>query len=308
MALIIAGTVFGLLLAIGVAIAMGIEQNPVLERMAQIGEQPETEPILTPELAKSWRERVVTPFLDSISSFISNLAPSSMLQDNRQRLQRAGRPWGLTAEVFLMLRGVSVIGAVVVTLVIVRGGFLPPTMNWLAVIATVSAGLLGPSWIIDRTANERCRQIRKALPEAIDLLVVSVEAGLGLDGAISEIIKRESGPLADEFAQALTEIGMGKQRQAAWRNLADRTQVSELSAFMAAICQAEELGSSISKVLRSHSETLRIKRKLYIRELANKIPVKMLFPLVFCIFPCMFVVILGPGALTILETVGKLGS
>jgi len=89
MALIIAGTVFGLLLAIGIAIAMGIEQNPVLERMAQIGEQPETEPILTPELAKSWRERVVTPFLDSISSLIGNLAPSSMLQDNRRRLQHA---------------------------------------------------------------------------------------------------------------------------------------------------------------------------------------------------------------------------
>ena len=307
MPFVIAGIVFVLLMAIGFAIGTSIESSAHIRQLQQMRTASEPEPILTTELAKPWAHRIIGPMLERVSSVIGKLAPSSLLQANRQRLQQAAHPWGLTSEIFLMVRMSSTLVGIAIAGMIVLRGLLPANITWLAAIATASGGLLGPGWLIDRIAQKRRREIRKDLPNVIDLLVVSVEAGLGLDAAISEIIKRESGPLIDEFDQALAEIRLGKQRQDAWRNLAKRTQVNDLSAFMAAICQAEELGSSISRVLRTHSDTLRIKRKIYVRELANKIPVKMLFPLVFCIFPAMFVVILGPGAITIMHTMGGMG-
>ncbi len=307
MPFVIAGIVFALLVAIGFAIGTSIDSSAHIRQLQQMRTAPEPEPILTTELAKPWGHRIVVPMLERVSSVIGKLAPSSLLQTNRQRLQQAAHPWGLTSEIFLMVRMLSTLMGIAMAGMIVLRGLLPANITWLAAIATASGGLLAPGWLVDRIAQKRRREIRKDLPNVIDLLVVSVEAGLGLDAAISEIIERESGPLIDEFDQALAEIRLGKQRQDAWRNLAQRTQVNDLSAFMAAICQAEELGSSISRVLRTHSDTLRIKRKIRVRELANQIPVKMLFPLVFCIFPSMFVVILGPGAITIMHTMGGMG-
>ncbi len=307
MPFVIAGMVFGLLVAIGFVIGTNIEHSAHIRQIRQIVAARESEPILAPEMTKPWSHRILVPMLERVSGVIGKLAPSSVLQSNRQRLQQAAHPWGLTAEIFLVVRVVSTLVGLAIAGVIVLRGLLPANITWLAAIAAASVGMLAPGWLVDRIAQNRRREIRKDLPNVIDLLVVSVEAGLGLDGAISEIIDRETGPLTEEFEQTLTEIRLGKSRQDAWRNLAKRSQVDDLSAFMAAICQAEELGSSISRVLRTHSDTLRIKRKIHVRELANMIPVKMLFPLVFCIFPSMFVVILGPGAITIMHTMGNMG-
>ncbi len=307
MLFIIAGAVFGLLIAVGLLIAMNIDRSVVVRRMAQIGDIREREEILVPELTKAWTERVAAPMLGKATGWIGTLAPASLLESSRRRLQRAGQPGGITPEAFLMLRAFAVLAGLVVAVLILTQTHLPAGIKFLLVLAAATGGVLAPSWALDRVAEKRAGQIRKALPNVIDLLVVSVEAGLGLDGAITEIISRESGPLTDEFNYALAEIRLGKTRRDAWRNMADRAQVRDLSAFMAAVCQAEELGSSISKLLRTHSETLRIKRSIAVRELANKIPVKMLFPLIFCIFPAMFIVILGPGAITVMHTLGKFG-
>ncbi len=307
MLFIIAGAVFGLLIAVGLLIAMNIDRSVVVRRMAQIGDIREREEILVPELTKAWTERVTAPMLGKATGWIGTLAPASLLESSRRRLQRAGQPGGITPEAFLMLRAFAVLAGLVVAVLILTQTHLPAGIKFLLVLAAATGGVLAPSWALDRVAEKRAGQIRKALPNVIDLLVVSVEAGLGLDGAITEIISRESGPLTDEFNYALAEIRLGKTRRDAWRNMADRAQVRDLSAFMAAVCQAEELGSSISKLLRTHSETLRIKRSIAVRELANKIPVKMLFPLIFCIFPAMFIVILGPGAITVMHTLGKFG-
>jgi len=284
MPFIIAGMVFVLLMAIGFFIGTNIEHSAHIRQIRQITTATESEPILAPEMTKPWSHRIVVPMLERISSVIGKLAPSSVLQTTHQRLQQAAHPWGLTAEVFLMVRMLTTLAGLAIGGLILLRGLLPTNITWLAAIAAASVGLLAPGWMIDRIAQNRRREIRKDLPNIIDLLVVSVEAGLGLDGAISEIIERETGPLTEEFEQTLTEIRLGKQRQDAWRNLAKRTQVDDLSAFI-----------------------LRIKRKIHVRELANMIPVKMLFPLVFCIFPAMFVVILGPGAITIMHTMGNIG-
>ena len=307
MPLIISGFIFALLVAIGQAIATNIDQSIVVRRMEQLGETPAPEPILAPELTKSWIQRIVTPMLGKVSEWIGTLAPGSVVQASRRRLQRAGHPWGLTADTLVTVRVISAIIGMLLSAVILRNAALGGALKSVLAIVVTGAGILAPAYLIDRIADKRCSEIKKSLPNIIDLLVVSVEAGLGLDGAITEIIQRETGPLSEEFQYALTEIRLGKRRRDAWRHLAERAQVRDLSAFMAALCQAEELGASISKVLRSHSETLRIKRSIQVRELANKIPVKMLFPLVFCIFPSMFIVILGPGAISIMRSMGKLG-
>ena len=307
MPLLIAVTVFLTLIGIVIIITRRPDRRTRSRWATQVATRPQPEPILSTELTKPVWERMGAPLVSAAAARLAAFAPASMRQSARRRLQRAGHPWGLNAEIFLLLCLLSLLIGFVLAVVALRAPLLSHNLRLLAALGLGGAGLLAPGWMIDRIANKRGRQIRKALPNVIDLLVVSVEAGLGLDGAIAEIITRESGPLVDEFSHALTEIRLGKRRRDAWRSLGERVQIGDLSAFMAAICQSEELGSSISRVLRTHSDSLRIKRSLHVRELANKIPVKMLFPLVFCIFPSMFIVILGPGALTIMHTMGKLG-
>ena len=137
--------------------------------------------------------------------------------------------------------------------------------------------------------------------------MVSVEAGLGLDASVQEVIARRKGPLLDEFARVLAEIRVGKARRAAWQEMATRVDILELKVFVAALVQAEELGSSIAGVMRGQADALRSRRSLAVREVAAMLPVKMLFPLVFFIFPGIFVVILGPGVVNIMDTFGRIG-
>ncbi|MDP2859995.1 MAG: type II secretion system F family protein [Bacillota bacterium] len=155
------------------------------------------------------------------------------------------------------------------------------------------------------SALKRVRRIERALPDAIDLLVVSVEAGLGFDQAMSKMTERMKGSLAEEFAKALQEMKLGKQRHVALRDLARRTGSQTLSTFVAMIVQATQMGVSIGRVLRIQSDSQRRERCRRAEELAMQAPTKMLFPLVFCIFPALFVVILGPGVIQIYETLIK---
>ena len=146
------------------------------------------------------------------------------------------------------------------------------------------------------------------LPDTLDLLVVSAEAGMGLDGALAEVVQRKEGPLVDEFERALVEIRLGKRRRDAWQDLADRAQAEELPARVAALYQAEELGVSIAKALRAHSDALRGKRSMKIREQAAVLGTKMLFPLIFCIFPALFVIIMGPGVISMKDVFSAMGN
>jgi tight adherence protein C len=164
-----------------------------------------------------------------------------------------------------------------------------------------------PSHMLDGRIKQRQLAIRRALPDVIDLLVVSVEAGLGLDGAMQEVLTRRRGPLLDEFARVLAEVRVGKPRRKAWQEMAERGDTLELKVFVAAIVQAEELGASIAGVMRGQSESLRMRRSLSVREVAAVLPIKMLFPLIFFIFPSMFVVILGPGMITLFTTFKSIG-
>jgi tight adherence protein C len=143
--------------------------------------------------------------------------------------------------------------------------------------------------------------VRRALPDALDLLTISVEAGLGFDAAVQQVAQNTEGPLADELSRMIREMQLGQGRSAALRGLAARSTVPELRAFVGAMVQADTLGIPIAQVLRVQSSEIRVKRRQRAEELAQKVPVKITVPLIFCILPCLFVVVLGPAALTIMD-------
>jgi tight adherence protein C len=174
-----------------------------------------------------------------------------------------------------------------------------PGLGMFIAIGAAGIGFLAPEIWLSRRIRARQKGVLLAVPDTLDLLTISVRAGLSFDGALAKVVEKTNGPLADEFRRALAEVRVGKTRRDALRDVSTRTDVPALTNFIGAIIQAEQLGVSISKVLQVQSEQLRIERRQRAEELAAKAPIKMLFPLVGCIFPSMFIVILGPAVILI---------
>ena len=177
-------------------------------------------------------------------------------------------------------------------------------MGLLLAVAGGGIGFIAPEIWLSRRIKARRKAILLNIPDALDLLTISVRAGLGFDAALAKVVEKMTGPLIDEFQRALAELRVGKSRKEALRDIVARTQVPALTSFIGAIIQAETLGVSISKVLQVQSEQLRIERRQRAEEMAAKAPIKMLFPLVGCIFPSIFIVILGPAIISIMVNLG----
>ena len=169
----------------------------------------------------------------------------------------------------------------------------------------LGVGYIGPEFWLGRKVKARQTAILRMIPDSLDLLTISVRAGLGFDAALAKVVEKVKGPLSDEFRRALAEVRVGKTRRDALRDIIPRTEVAPLTNFIGAIIQAEQLGVSISKVLQVQSEQLRIERRQRAEEMAAKAPIKMLFPLVGCIFPSLFIVILGPAIILIVQNFSK---
>ncbi len=257
--------------------------------------------VLPQEMARSLWQRVFAPEWAALTELIGRLLPANMLRRTEARLEQAGRPCGCTARSYLALQGLLALSAATTMLLLAHAHPLPPRLAAALLVGATLAAALLPNWLLDRLAAQRRRAIQTALPDAIDLLVVSVQAGLSMDAAIQELVSRNTNPLAAELHRAQAEIRAGRSREAAWHDMAARSGVTELSTFVSAVCQGERLGASISHILQTHAEAMRTRRSLCARELAAKIPVKMLFPMIFFIFPCLFVVMLGPGIIMMLH-------
>jgi tight adherence protein C len=306
MVVIIALCAFAAVVFATLAVALEAQSKRMSDRFTTVAsrvieeDEPET-------LRGSLRERVFQPMLDKLSAWATKLTPSQSAKQTALRLDRAGRPLGLTPATWTLVKTAGTALGVGGALVVIRLAPFQGSPKVLVALTVAALGSLGPSYYLDYRAKQRQMAIRRALPDVIDLLVVSVEAGLGLDAAISEVISRRKGPLLDEFARVLAEVRVGKPRRRAWQDMAERGDALELKVFSAALVQAEELGASIAGVLRGQSEALRMRRSLTVREVAAVLPVKMLFPLVFFIFPGMFVVILGPGMISMMDAFGQVG-
>jgi len=257
------------------------------------------------ELNKPFAERVLDPGMARLSRLGRRLTREDQLARIRHRLELAGNPPQWDVDRVIALKVLGLVAGLLVGVavpVLLHAGVLP-----LIGVATVFAigGYFAPNMLIYQLGYDRTEQVRRDLPDALDLLTISVEAGLAFDAGLSQVARNTTGPLAQEFFRVLQEMQIGLGRAEAMRSLGDRTDVPELRAFVTSMVQADAFGIPIAQVLRVQARELRIKRTQRAEELAQKVPVKILFPLIFCILPALFVVIIGPAAIQIFHSFGN---
>jgi len=246
-----------------------------------------------------FRERVLVPAASRLAAIPLKLSPRTSVEAIAGKLAAAGLASRLDARGFLAIKGGATIAAGLTGFALGASG--SATNALLLTPAFAAIGFIAPDWILTMKMRARREEIRSELPDALDLLAVSVEAGLGFDGAVTKLTEHMSGPLIDEFALTLNEIRVGESRQVALKKMAARVDATELSNFVRAVVQAEQLGISLGRILRVQAADTRLRRQAAAEEKAMKAPIKMLFPTVIFIFPSMFIVVLGPAMLTILK-------
>jgi tight adherence protein C len=254
------------------------------------------------QLRRSALERLVLPFAGKVISSITRLTPLDLYGRVNRLIVLAGNPPAFTAERIVAFKIVFGIAGVVVGLMLAQ---LLPFTGFLKVGVVALLALTGytvPSAAIAARASKRQKEIRKALSDTMDLLTISVEAGLGFDAALGQVVRNVPGPLSDEISRMLQEMQIGVSRTDALRHLTERTEVPELDGFVLSMIQADKYGVGIAKVLRSQSQELRQKRRQRAEETAQKVPLKLLFPTIFMLLPALFIVILGPGVIKIYES------
>jgi tight adherence protein C len=257
------------------------------------------------ELQQPFSQRVVKPLLGRTLRVFSWVLPNKRIENLSYRLQMAGSPNNITTADFIGLKGWTTIimGGVFALYVYAAGGEMTLTM-WLLGIVFVAIGFMLPDVWLSRQITARQLAITNALPDALDMMTIGVEAGLSFEQAIGEIVSRWHDVLSVEFRRVLYEIGIGKSRREALEHLSERTGVPDLVSFVTAVNHSEELGTSLARVLNVQSQEMRIRRRQRAQEAANKVPIKMLFPMVFLIFPAVFAVILGPGIPRLFQALG----
>lgn len=255
------------------------------------------------DLDAGFVERVIRPGLRRLAENVARFTPAGASEEIRKNLAKAGNPGRLGVGEFLGIKVISFVLFSVFGLFAQQIGTDGMT-RMIVLFCAILAGYAAPETVLQQNIAARQALIRRRLPDCIDLLVVSVEAGLGFDAAVAKVVQKVDGPLADEFGRVLDEMRVGKPRGVAMRDMAARIDLPEVTSFVAAIYQSEQLGVSIASVLRVQSATIREARSQRIREAAAKLPVKMLIPLVFFIFPSIFVVMMAPGVINIIDGLG----
>jgi tight adherence protein C len=243
-----------------------------------------------------FRERVVLPFMNRVARLMLKVNPRATTEGVAAKLMAAGmRKTSPTG--FIAAQGVFAIGGLLFGLLVL--GAASPAKAPLFGLGLGAVGFLGPNMFLNSRVRQRQTSVAAELPDALDLLSVSVEAGLGFDGAVQKLTEHMDGPLIEEFQLALGEMRIGESRQEALKKMAERSASQEMSSFVRSIIQADQLGISLGRILRIQAADSRLKRQLLAEEKAMKAPIKMLFPTVLFIFPAMFIVILGPAFLNL---------
>lgn len=294
-----------LVLAIVLVIA-GIKapqaSDPIADRLAEYSASDMPLTLEELELSQGFFERIILPMFNKVGEIASRFTPQATLENARQRIETAGNPMQLDPAFFLVLRvivGVLFGGSIFLV-------FSTSNKNWLqglglSVLFT-ALGYYFPDLWLSSKIKSRQRAVFRALPDALDLLNVCVEAGLGFDAAMGKVHEKWEDDLSLEFGRVLQEIRLGKLRREALRDLADRVDVPELTSFIAAVIQSEQLGVSMAKVLRIQSDQMRTRRRQLAEEEAGRAPIKMVFPIGCLIFPSILILLLGPAALTLMTS------
>jgi len=278
--------------------------DPVQARLTQLGSM-QAKNLEELELQQPFFDRTIKPLTARLSGSVARITSANFSERTDKRLALAGNPGDMRTGDWLGIKAMgAVAGAGILFLLFgILGGNI---LNGIVfAVLGLGIGYIFPEFWLSGRIKKRQKLVLIQIPDALDLLTISVRAGLGFDAALGKVVEKMKGPLVDEFRRALAEVRVGKVRRDALRDIVARTEVQPLTNFIGAIIQAEQLGVSISKVLQIQSEQLRIERRQRAEELAAKAPIKMLFPLVGCIFPALFIVILGPAIILI---VGNLGN
>jgi tight adherence protein C len=283
--------------AVDIATAPARQRRDLLRKAAAYGSR--SMQVVGDGERPSFRERVLSPTRSGLAGIALRVTPKASPEAIGTKLLAAGLGRRFTPEAFLAVKAFFALGGFAVGLLLgaSRGFFLALVLG----LVFGAFGLILPDFVVSSKVKGRRERIKAELSDALDLLAVSVEAGLGFDGAVQKLTEHMEGPLVDEFALTLNEMRIGESRVGSLKKMAARIDVPELSAFVRAVVQADMLGISLGKLLRTQAADARIRRQLTAEERAMKAPVKMLFPTVLFIFPAMFIVILGPAVLNIGE-------
>jgi tight adherence protein C len=298
--LAVAGVVFSLLLGLR---SRGETATIEEERIYSIGAPVTLEEV---ELSQPFSERVIKPGVTALLNFLGRLTPQSNLQELQHKLETAGRPYRWTVVNFVGLRLLSALVIGGLSFVLMLFSDLPLLQRVLLTVALTFLGYSLPLVWLNQRIRSRQRELLRALPDGLDMLNICVGAGLGFDAALTKVGDQWDTALSQEFNRVVAEIRLGKTRRQALLDFSRRTEVMEIENFVATIVQADQLGVSIAKVLRTQAEQMRIFRRQRAEEEARQATIKLLFPLVFMIFPAMLAVLLGPAIPQIMETFGNL--
>ena len=251
-------------------------------------------------LQHGFAERALAPVVQKLGSLVLRLTPQGWAARTNKRLVLAGVSERFDANSWAVVRIFAAIAGVVLGLAV--QGVVPGLQKVLLLGLALAMGVLGPDAVLARKIDDRRAGMERDLPDIIDLLVISVEAGLGFESALGRVVENVPGELSDEFGRMLQETRVGVRRVQAMRDLAERTDVDDLNSFIMAMNQADTFGVSVSRMLRVQADEIRVRRRQRAQEKAFAAPVKMVFPLVLCIFPSLFVVLLGPAVIQIVES------
>lgn len=287
----------GALATIVIAVSAGAGETTGVARSLELIEKS----VSHREVSKSdlsLMDRIVLPALARTRSLAAKLSPGGAQEGLTRRLDLAGNPGTWTAERIMGAKGAGLLAFAL--LGVLLGGLSPRGLVFAAIGAAI--GFYLPDLLLMNAGQKRQEELRLGLADALDMLTVCVEAGQGFDAALMQVAKATTGPIAGEFARVLSEIQIGKSRGEAFSSLAKRTSVTEAKTFVSALVQADRLGLPIGSVLREQSNQMRLVRRQRAEEKAQKVPVKILFPMLLFIFPALFIVIIGPGAIRIVDT------
>ena len=287
-----------LLVAAGIRKSRSVIEDPLAARLAEYSQRGESVSLEQIELAQPFSERVIMPIFRRLGDLSIRFTPQHVLESTRKKLELAGNPGRMDASTFLFLHFVAAIllGGLVFVLTLFSHTYGLPIKLLIVLVFTV-LGYFLPDLLVKSKTDRRQKQVRKAMPDALDLLTICVEAGLGFDAAMSKVHEKWDNELAMAFGRVIREIQLGKLRRDALRDMAERLGLAEMTSFVAAVIQSEVLGVSMAKVLRIQSDQMRVRRRQHAEEEAHKAPIKMIFPMGLLIFPALMIVLLTPAAL-----------
>lgn len=282
---------------------LGFRRQPdeVAARLDRYGARAAPRTLQEIEFEAPFKERVLRPLIRTLSTMIARFTPTRAITQTRRKLELAGQPYGWTVADFLGLRGLSALIAAGIPFLflLISGAPIGRVISFSS--GFLSLGFMLPSIWLGRRIKARQKEVLRSLPDALDMMTIGIEAGLGFDAAMQKITEKWDNELSRAFNRALGEMRIGRTRREALKDMTSRIEVEEFTSFIAAVIQADQLGVSMAKVMRVQSEQMRVRRRQRAEEQAQKAPIKMLIPMAFLIMPALFIVLMGPAVLVFMN-------